>query len=195
MDDKAYRYAGLQRVFTPGLSVAEAVERLRRCAYVEQRLMRLLASRIVSIPQRDIKILLARLQYEDAVHADGCRARVGEMRTNKSKLEGTPDAALEILFDEAEYLPGAYPFLAAVTHVLKPALCAAYNAYLEATNDLADYASVRLGSTPTGCLRTAVSYSSYACSRYDHIPCMGLCSPATGGGAGTSRLYDGPASE
>jgi len=144
MDDKAYRYAGLQRVFTPGLSVAEAVERLRRFAYVEQRLMRLLASRIVSIPQRDIKILLARLQYEDAVHADGCRARVGEMRTNKSKLEGTPDAALEILFDEAEYLPGAYPFLAAVTHVLKPALCAAYNAYLEATNDLADYASVRL---------------------------------------------------
>ncbi len=25
MDGKSYRYAGLQRVFTPGLSVAEAV--------------------------------------------------------------------------------------------------------------------------------------------------------------------------
>lgn len=144
MDDKSYRYAGLQRVFTPGFSVAEAVERLRRFAYVEQRLMRLLASRIVSIPQRDVKVLLARLQYEDALHADGWRSRVCEMRTNKSKLEGTPDPALAILFDEAEYLPGTYPFLAAVTHVLKPALCEAYSTYLATTNDLADYPSVRL---------------------------------------------------
>jgi len=144
MDDKAYRYAGLQRVFTPGLSVAEAVERLRRFAYVEQRLMRLLASRIVSVPQRYVKVLLARLQYEDALHADGLRNRICEMRTNKSKLEKVPDSALAILFDEAEYLPGTYPFLAAVTHELKPALCEAYSTYLATTNDLADYPSVRL---------------------------------------------------
>ncbi len=144
MGDKAYRYAGLQRVYTPGLSVAEAVERLRRFAYVEQRLMRLLSSRIVTIPQRDVKVLLARLQYEDALRADGWRTRIGEMRTNKSKLESAPDPALEILFDEAEHLPGMYSFLAAVTHVLKPALCAAYDAYQKANNDLADYSSVRL---------------------------------------------------
>src|SRR5229473_562559 len=144
MGDKAYRYAGLQRVFTPGLSVAETVERLRRFAYVEQRLMRLLSSRIVTIPQRDVKVLLARLQYEDALHADGWRTRIGEMRTNKSKLESAPDPALEILFDEAEHLPGMYSFLAVVTHVLKPALCAAYDAYQKANNDLADYSSVRL---------------------------------------------------
>lgn len=144
LGNKAYRYAGLQRVFTPGLSVAEAVERLRRFAYVEQRLMRLLSSRIVTIPQRDVKVLLARLQYEDALHADGWRTRIGEMRTNKSKLESAPDPALEILFDEAEHLPGMYSFLAAVTHMLKPALCAAYDAYQKAANDLADYSSVRL---------------------------------------------------
>lgn len=144
MDNKGYRYAGLQRVFTAGLSVTEAVERLRRFAYVEQRLMRLLASRIVSIPQRDIKVLLARLQYEDAVHADGWRNRIVELRTNKSKLEGAPDQALALLFAEAEHLPGTYPFLAAVTHVLKPALSEAYRAYEMASNDLADYPSVRL---------------------------------------------------
>jgi hypothetical protein len=144
MDDKTYRYAGLQQVHAPGLSVAQAAERLRRFAYVEQRLMRLLSSRIVSIPQRDIKVLLARLQYEDALHCNNWRNRVSEMRTNKSKLEGVPDPALEILFDEAEHLPGTYPFLAAVTHVLKPALYNAYRAYKTATNDLADYPSVHL---------------------------------------------------
>ncbi len=139
-----YRYAGLERVRASGLSVAEAVERQRRFAYAELRLMRLLASRIVTAPSRDVKALLARLQYEDALHADDWRARVREMRTNKSKLEGAPDPALEVLFDEAEHVPGAYPFLAVVTRVLKPALREAYQAYLDTTNGLADYPSVRL---------------------------------------------------
>ena len=144
MDKTTYRYAGLQRVSSPGLSVAQAGERLRRFAYVEQRLMRLLASRVVSIPQRDVKALLARMQYEAALHAEAWRNRVVEMRTNKSKLEGTPDAALEILFDEAEHLPATYPFLFVVTNLLKPALSEAYHSYEATTNELADYESVRI---------------------------------------------------
>lgn len=138
------RYAGLQQVFTPGLSVAQVVERLRRFAYVEQRFMRLLASRIVTLPQRPIKVLLGRLQYEDARHADLLRQRLLELRTNKNKLEQVPDPALELLFDEAEHLPAGYPFLMVVTQLLKPALCAAYQSYLATTNDLADYPSVRM---------------------------------------------------
>lgn len=141
---KDYHYAGLQRIFAPGLSVAEVRERLCRFAYVEQRFMRLLSSRIVSIPHMAVKALLARLQYEEALHADSWRNRILELRTNKSRLEKTPDPALEILFDEAEHLPDGYPFLSAVTHVLKPALCDAYRAYQAATNGLADYPSVRL---------------------------------------------------
>ncbi len=144
MDNTTYRYAGLQQVSSPGLSVAQAVERLRRFAYVEQRLMRLLASRIVSIPQRDLKALLARMQYEAALHADAWRNRIIEMRTNKSRLEGTPDTALEVLFDETEHLPDTYPFLFVITNLLKPALSAAYRAYEATTNELADYESVRI---------------------------------------------------
>jgi uncharacterized ferritin-like protein (DUF455 family) len=143
-EGRGYRYGGLARVHAPGLSVAEAVERQRRLAYIEARMMRLLASRMVSVPQRDITVLLGRLQYEDALHADGWRARAREMRANKSKLEGAPDPALGILFDEAEHLPGVYPFLAVVTRLLKPALRDAYRAYLAETNGLADYPSVRL---------------------------------------------------
>nr|MBA2682594.1 hypothetical protein [Ktedonobacteraceae bacterium] len=144
MDNTTYRYAGLQQISSPGLSVAQASERLRRFAYVERRLMRLLASRVVSIPQRDIKALLARIQYEAALHANAWRNRVVEMRTNKSRLEGSPDTALEILFDEAEHLPDTYPFLFVVISLLKPALSDAYRAYEATTNELADYESVRI---------------------------------------------------
>lgn len=143
MPESSYRYAGLDRTKEPGLSVAEAVERLRRLAYAERRLMRLLASRIVTVAERDLKALLGRLQYEDSLHADLLRRRVLEMRTNRSKLESAPDAGLEALFDEAEHLPGSYPFLAAVALVLKPELRSAYEGYLATTNHLADYGSVR----------------------------------------------------
>ena len=66
---------------------------------------------------------------------------------DKSKLEGPPDAALELLFDEADHLPGTYPFLSAITRVLKPAYAAALQSYLDGANELADYASVRLVHT------------------------------------------------
>jgi len=139
-----YRYAGLQRVQSAGLSVAMSAERLRRFAYTEQRLMRLLASRIVSIPERDIKVLLGRCQYEAALRADSWRQRIMELRIPKGKLEAVPDPALATLFDVAEHLPGSYPFLAAVSNVLLPALRQAHSAYIASANDLADYASVRL---------------------------------------------------
>ena len=50
MSDRSNRYAGLERVREPGFPVAQAAERLRRLAYAERRLMRLLASRIVTVP-------------------------------------------------------------------------------------------------------------------------------------------------
>jgi bacterioferritin (cytochrome b1) len=145
VNDRSHiRYAGLDRPREVGLSVGQTAERLRRLAYAERRLMILLATRIVSIPDRDIKALLARVQYEHAQHADGFRGRVLELRTNKSKLEGAPDPSLAVLFDEAEHVPGVYPFMVAVTHTLEPALVAAYQSYLAIANELADYASVRL---------------------------------------------------
>ena len=140
----SYQYAGLEQVHAPGLGVGEAAERLCRFAYVEQRLMRLFASRIVTIPERDIKVLMGRLQYEASLHASNLRARVLELRTAKGKLEHVPDTALERFFDEADELPETYPFLAVVTKLIKTALRAAYQDYLRDTNGVADYSSVRL---------------------------------------------------
>ena len=81
MAEYPLRYAGLAQPLNPGFSVGETAERLRRLAYGEYRLMRLLASRIVSIPERELKGLLARFQYEHAQHVDGWRRRVVELRT------------------------------------------------------------------------------------------------------------------
>ena len=139
----SYQYAGLAQVHAPGLSVAEAAERLCRFAYVEQRLMRLFATRIVTIPERDIKVLMGRLQYEASLHASNWRARVVELRTPKGKLERVPDTALERFFDDVEELPETYPFLEVVTKLIKPALHKAYQKYLQETNGVADYSSVR----------------------------------------------------
>ncbi len=138
------RYAGLDRVEIPGLSVAEAAERLVRFTYVERRLMRLLASRIVTLPERDVKVLLARLQYEASLHVEGLRARVLELRTNASKLDRVPNAGIERLFDEAEHLAGSYPFVYVVARLIVPELRDAYQRYLEAGNGVADYGSIRL---------------------------------------------------
>src|SRR5688500_834934 len=140
----SYQYAGLAQGHVPGLSVAEVAERLCRFAYIEQRLMRLFAARIVTIPERVIKVLMGRLQYEASLHASNWRARVVELRTPKSKLERVPDAALERFFDKAEEVPETYPFLAVVTKLIKPALRDAYQNYLHDTNGVADYSSVRL---------------------------------------------------
>lgn len=106
--------------------------------------MRLLATRVVTIGDRDVKMLIARLQYEDALHADIWRNRVVEMRVSAKKLDHAPDKALVTLFDEAEHMPDTFVFLLCVTSVLKQKLCDAYRDYIAVSNDLADYPTVRL---------------------------------------------------
>ena len=138
------RYGGLSNVHTPGISVEEAGQRLRRLAYAEERLMRLFASRVVLLESRELKLLLARFQFESAQQADALRNRVTELRLSKNKLKKSPAKALTILFDEADHLPEVYPFLAGVVEVLLPGLVSAYKEYLDETNDLADYPSVRV---------------------------------------------------
>jgi hypothetical protein len=139
-----YQYAGLTNTRTPGFSVEECAARLHRLAYVEERLMFLQAAHIISTPERDVKGLLARLQYEDAQHADWLKNRLPELRQSKKKAVAAPDSLLSMVFDEALHAADTAELLAALAQVFKPALLAAYQSYLAATNDLADYPSVRL---------------------------------------------------
>ncbi|MCB0235527.1 MAG: hypothetical protein KDG58_15200, partial [Anaerolineae bacterium] len=139
-----YQYAGLANTRTPGYGVEECAARIHHLAYAEERLMFLQAAHIISVPERDVKVLLARLQYEDAQHTDMLRSRLSELRVSKKRAASAPDTSLAVLFDEAIHAANTTELLASLVRVIKPALLAAYHDYLATTNDLADYPTVRL---------------------------------------------------
>lgn len=141
---RSYQYAGLQNATQEGLSVDQCAARLHRFAYATERLMFLQAAHIISTPERDVKVLLARLQYEDSQHASQFKARLPELRVSKQKAHQVPDAFLQIVFDEAIYAANTVELLAGLTKVFKPALLETYQGYVDDTNGLADYPTVRL---------------------------------------------------
>jgi len=143
----SYQFAGLRRAKEPGISVEECARRIHRIAYVEERLMFLQAAHIVTTPQRDLKGLLSRLQYEDSIHSDLLKIRLTELRVSRSKVLGVPDERLKVVLDEAMHSDGSVELLSALVKVLKPALLNAYRNYVRQTNGLADYESVRLMRT------------------------------------------------
>lgn len=141
---RPYQYAGLQNVMQQGFSVDQCADRLHRFAYAAEQLMFLQAAHIISTPERDVKVLLARLQYEASQHASQFKARLPELRVSKTKAYQAPDTPLQIVFDEAMCSANTVELLAGLTKVFKPALLDAYQRYINETNGLADYPTVRL---------------------------------------------------
>src|SRR5437868_4721109 len=92
------RYAGIcsieeaQRI---GFGVDEASRRLRRFAYVKQRLAFIATAHLNSTPEWEVKQALALHAWLDAEHASALRHRVPELRLPDSALNHTPDDFLE----------------------------------------------------------------------------------------------------
>ena len=133
----SFRFAGLGDVTRVGLSVRLAVDRLLRFAYVERRLMFLAAAHLGPVPERDLKLLLGRLQYDAGERCRGLRERLHQMRTPKSRIEKKPDEQLEILMDEA-FRSESSREIAETIWWLHRELHATYEYYLRTTNPLAD---------------------------------------------------------
>jgi len=133
----SFKFAGLGDVTRVGLSVRSAVDRLLRLAYVERRLMLLAAAHLGPVPARELKLLLGRLQYYAGERCQGLYARLRQMRTPKSRVEGVPDERLEILMDEALSSDSSRE-IAETIWWLHCELRAAYQDYLRMTNPLAD---------------------------------------------------------
>jgi hypothetical protein len=131
------KFAGLGDVKRPGLSVSSAAERLLCLAYVEKRLMFLCAAKMVSVPERDLKLLLGRLQYNAAGRCHSLRNRLREMRTAKVRIDGNPNEALAILLDETLYCDDSRE-VALLLWWFHHELVARYEDYLVTTNPLAD---------------------------------------------------------
>jgi hypothetical protein len=150
------KFAGLGDVKRLGLTVGAAAQRLLGLAYVEKRLMFFCAAKVISVPQRDLKLLLGRLQYNAAGRCHSLRNRLREMRTAKVRIDGVPNEALAILLDEALYSDPSSQ-VAQIVWWIHQKLLASYEDYLATTNPLADAPSCELIETFLIRLRASVA--------------------------------------
>lgn len=139
-------YAGLctrdeaQRL---GFGVEEAVRRLRRMAYVLQRLAFVATAHLNATPEWEVKQALSLHAWLDAEHATMLRKRVPELRVPEAALNHAPDAFLERAMEEAVHSRGTAELLSAVYGVIRPELLTAIERYLAETNPIADHPSCR----------------------------------------------------
>src|SRR5712672_1319668 len=127
----------------PGLSVEDCVRRLKRYHYAFKRLHQIFTARITAEPIYELKMAFSLHAHLCAEHVTTLRKRVGEMREPPLGLEGVPDPALEIFFDEILAAPTTEELLAGVYEKALPALDKALSNHLRDTNPLADAPTVR----------------------------------------------------
>ncbi|CAA9345544.1 MAG: hypothetical protein AVDCRST_MAG93-6866, partial [uncultured Chloroflexia bacterium] len=135
--------AGIEDAERAGYGVKENAERLRRFAYVEQRMVLLAARHQPRVPEWELKAALGRHLWEDAEHATSLRNRIAELRTSVGVLDDAPDQQLATLMDEAERAENSAEVVVALYKVLKPALIAAYAHHVATTNPLIDFPTCR----------------------------------------------------
>lgn len=139
-----FRFAGIADAERLGYGVQENGHRLHRFAYVEQRSMFVGAGHILSTPEWEAKVLLARHLYEDAEHHHLLRVRIGELRRADASIDRCPDEALAAFMDEVLNAQSSAELLAGLYCVVKPALLDAYQHHLSQINPLVDYPTGRM---------------------------------------------------
>lgn len=90
------------------------------------------------IPYFDMKTLLPKILWEDAMTANALRERVFELRFPSRILEINEDQALIDVIRYSESAPNAAAYLAVLSRVFKPALKKAYETYLELADEIGD---------------------------------------------------------
>jgi Protein of unknown function (DUF455) len=117
----------------------DTAQLLKRFFFCERALLVSEAAWIPAIAPLEIKTGLARFIWQSAETADALRDRVFELRFPSRLLEeeGT-DQALAELFGAVKNAPSLPAFLLSVGKVLLPVLQKSYQAYLEASDAIAD---------------------------------------------------------
>ena len=112
---------------------------LKRFFFCERSLLVSQAAWIPAVAPLDIKTGLARFIWQSAETADALRNRVFELRFPSRLLEeeGTDRALIE-LFGAVRNSPSVPAFLLSIGKVLLPALRDSFQAYLEASDSIAD---------------------------------------------------------
>jgi hypothetical protein len=117
--------------------VRQTARLVARYHYIEAQLMRVMAGKLASLPEWEVKCLLGLHLWHDSLHAQDLLARLVELRwPRKAALNpGAATLALMALLDET---PDSPALLSGIYRVIKPALAAAYAAHLAAAAPVAD---------------------------------------------------------
>src|SRR5947209_13603986 len=126
--------SSMAEAMKPGLSVEQCVARLKRYHYSFKRLHQIFTARITAEPIYELKMGFSHHAYLCAEHVTALRKRVGEMREPPLGLEETPDAALEVFFDEILAAPGTEELVLGLYDKAVPALKGALQKHLTDTN-------------------------------------------------------------
>lgn len=182
---------------------------LKRFFFCEEALICGQAGWLAAIAPLDLKLLLPRHIWEDALVADSLRQRVLELRYPSKLMEIGDDAPVVSLFEGARHAPSAVAYVTGLAHVLLPALTRAYRAYLDIADDLGDGPTKRfmaiglhekerqiaelaaqieaMGAPIMDEQRSARAWTDELAARLDSVGGLGLEAPRAVGGVGPLR--------
>lgn len=122
----------------PRRSVETAAASLKRLYQVERETMRALSAWHISIATSELKLLTPRHAWQDSLHANVLRERGLELRYPRRDVDRGHDLPLTSFLLELTRAHDEVEFVSGIYDVLKPALLAAYRAYLAAGDDVDD---------------------------------------------------------
>jgi hypothetical protein len=129
---------------TTGLSVRESVARLKRIHWSLKRLHSIFVSRITSTAIYELKMAFSLHAFYCSEHAGEFAERVREMRQPPHGLEVSPDASLDLFFDEILSTPTTEALLLGLYERAVPVLIRGLENMLADTNRLFDHPSYRI---------------------------------------------------
>jgi hypothetical protein len=134
----------MQDVMSKGLSVREAVDRLKRLHWSLKRLHHIFVSRIASMPIYELKMAFSLHAHYCAEHVTALADRVREMRQPPHGLDVSPHASLDVFFDEIEASPETSSLIAGLYLAAIPRVRAAFEQLQADTNRLFDHPTYRV---------------------------------------------------
>jgi hypothetical protein len=134
----------MRQATSRGLAVTESVARVKRLHWSLRRLHRVFVSRITSMPIYELKMAFSLHAHYCAEHVGELAARVREMRQPPYGLEVSPDASLDLYFDEILAAPTTVALVLGLYEKAVPAIIRGLEHLIADTNRLFDHATYRI---------------------------------------------------
>jgi len=134
----------MREAVSRGLTVAEAVGRLKRLHWALKRLHNIFVLRITAMPIYELKMAFSLHAYYCAEHMGRVAARVREMREPPYGLEDSPHVLLDAFFDEILSAPTVEALVLGLYEHAVPVLVQSLERFIHDTNHLLDHPSYRV---------------------------------------------------